>query len=484
MRMLSQCHVCGAILLLVWWSIMLGGCVRRGVVGDPVAVVTLGALQIDAIQVAVADTNLALGALTGREDYEEFEVMLVDDVTGRGLYCSGRMEGMAVVRSVNRPFTNVGASFVPMAHAESLLARLPTSTVTRVRFELWERDGGECPSDPREGGPSAAATGASTNDLVAAVTMPAHDLVAAHDLVLDKGKVALTLSLPTPVPRAAALPISGLWLKGVTLGPFLDDADAPEIDVALFDAATSRLVACVGKSALAKLNRPSRSYTGLHLPLRFATGVDTIPELVRAAIVELDATDGCPAINVPAGDDVIVTSHRVVSSDLVGRELVMNDGVSRVAFVDAATVARYFDFGRVARLQVEKVRYADPAVSESQCLGCSSMLPEIEVVLFTKDHRPVACAGAREGLAPVDDPGVLYQHFQARLVSQWTRPLLKEDRFYWGLVERDHGTCPEALGPGDAVFATSAVHPLPALVNRDITFPGLRDAILRVREQE
>lgn len=315
-------------------------CSGSGVVAEPAPITAFQDLQIDAITILPeAVVTKRLDEFKAGESLEEFEVFVFDDATDSEFYCSGRTEGMVAVRAVNVPYTNLGATFLPMQHQKVVIGANPAATLDRVRVEVWEMDHGICPGQTETTETDSIFTDA--NDLVAVQVFPAKALLAAQELNIDN-KVTMTISLKGDAlvadPSLAVPELSAIQLESLSFGPYIENSNVTQkIEVALFNATTSAVAACVGKSALAQVTTAGETYADLHLPLQLADGVSTLPSAVRVGIVVLGDSTGCPGgIQPGLGDDLIAISARMPVTQLVGTEIIMNDTVSRVTFGAAA----------------------------------------------------------------------------------------------------------------------------------------------------
>lgn len=331
---------------LPWAATAPSACSGGGVGAEPALVTAFQDLQIDAITILPeAVVTKRLDKFEAGESLEEFEVFLFDDATDSEFYCSGRTEGMVAVRAVNVAYTNLGATFIPMQHQKVVVGANPAATLDRVRVEVWEMDHGVCPGQTETTETDNFLVDA--NDLVAVQVFPAKALLAAQELNIDN-KVTMTISLKGGAivadPSLAVPELKAIQLESLSFGPFVDVASnqtlfggtTPQLEVAFFNAATSAVAACVGKSGLQHVTTAGTDYAGLKLPLQFAEGVSTLPSTVRVGLVDVDST-GCPGgIQPGLGDDLIAISTRIPITQLVGTKIIMNDNVSTVTFGTAA----------------------------------------------------------------------------------------------------------------------------------------------------
>jgi hypothetical protein len=510
----------GGLLTLVSWTAALQSACSGGdtpVEADPAFVSAFDTVQLDEFQI---NTNAPVTKRVYDEfkadepEREDFEVWLVDDATDQGLYCSGRLEGLASARAVNLKHANLGATFIPTEYTTTLIASDAEAKIDRVRIEIWERDAGTCPVVPWTKQYSERGY-KQKNDLVSTKVLPAKTLLAQQDVMLNNDKIRLAVSVreaslaanvaaeesastsaTTDENDTTSTPTPGLWLDTIYFSSALDDPGAPEIELGIFNPAASQLIACVGKGALDAVDKPTTTYTAKKV-LRFATGVTAIPPLVRVAIIDLDKTEGCPdGISIPAGDDVVAISHIMPKAQLVG-ETTFNDGISKVTLTDVVpegaaasdtststsassgaapiptppTPKIPLDLAILTTLRIDTVRFASKEADETKNLLQATGGSEIEVFLFSGvDDSVIACSGQDHGMEKVDSFDTLYGGLNATLVKVWPHTVSPEDQVYWGLVERDEGNCP--TGPftksGDLVFATSAKKPLSELINAAI----------------
>ncbi len=326
-------------------AVIPGGC-SGGVAADPVAIADLTDLQLDAITISTgADNPSDLEKAVSPTAAGEFEVVLYDDATDKPLYCAGPSEGMVTVRGLGGEYANLGATFIPMQGHALLTAQNADATVNRVRVEVWERDQGVCPADPQESNDDANFL-EDKNNLVATETMPGKSLLANQTVSLDNGLVQLTLSTGANAlvvnPSIAVPAIDNFRLSAITVGTKdPDDADAlfgnvePEIEVAIINAATGSIVACIDQDGLQAVDVVGQAYTDLNLPLAFVSGITNLPSVIRVGMVERDTSTDCTKGGIIIGtDDLIAVSHRLTPDRLGSEDIPMTDGVGLVHFTD------------------------------------------------------------------------------------------------------------------------------------------------------
>ncbi|MBI2346933.1 MAG: hypothetical protein HYV03_08710, partial [Deltaproteobacteria bacterium] len=274
-----------------------------------------------------------------------------------------------------------------------------------------------------------------------------------------------------------------------------ESSEALALSLHIFDAKTSKSVACIGEVALKPFTQPGTLHTQIDAPLRFVEGVTELPSLVRVglfALMTLETGGGCPMNNPLHIHDLIAISPIFPVDQLLEKEIVMNDGATKTRFAKAVWPEHPLLSKQIDLLLVDKIRFGSEEINEADASSDSADSwitgpilagPEIEVYLFEAGtDRPIACSGGYlTPLGPVNDPNVLYESLNAGFSLLWTESVPPTDQVYFGLVERDQWECPKPpVWGSDTLFAKSVSAPLADLLKQPITFDGVPNATLTV----